>query len=127
MVFYNYAIEQPCTLTSRRTSTQTSRLLAVLSRQDWIDIRSRVVFVEFSLFNANANLFASVVLAVEFMASGSAVTWSDVKVFRLSSLVGPIAALVLLAQFIFLAFTIYFFIKFCRNFKKEKKNYFKVN
>lgn len=63
---------------------------------------------------------------MEFLASGSAITWSEVKIFRLSGLVGPMAVLVLLAQLIFFVLTLYFFVKFCRKIKKEKIKYFQV-
>ena len=71
-----------CTYTCRRTRAKTAKLLRILERQEWIDTRTRAVFVEFTLYNANVNLFASVIMGVEWMAAGSAVTKAEVKVSR---------------------------------------------
>jgi hypothetical protein len=47
-----------------------------------VDTHTRAVFTEFTLYNANVNLFASVIMLVEWMASGSAVSRAEVKVGR---------------------------------------------
>ena len=50
-----------------------------------MDVNTRAVFLEFTVYNANVNLFGSVIMLIEFMATGGAVTRSEVKV-RLRSL-----------------------------------------
>lgn len=53
-----------------------------LQQQNWIDVRTRAVFIEFSLYNANVNLFASVTLLVEYLSTGGAVPSFNIKVRR---------------------------------------------
>ena len=56
------------------------RLLHELELHEWVDVNTRALFIEFTLYNANVNLFGSVIMLVEFMATGSAITKSEVKV-----------------------------------------------
>ena len=65
---------------NRRTKAKTEKLMQILERQEWIDPRTRAVFTEFTLYNANVNLYASVIMGVEWMATGSAITRTEVKV-----------------------------------------------
>lgn len=53
----------------------------------WLDRGTRVVFLDFTVYNANINLFCQIKLTVEFPASGGAVpskTFSTVKLIRVS-------------------------------------------
>ena len=43
-------------------------------------MKTRGLFLEFTLYNANVNLFGSVIMLVEWMAAGSAITRAEVKV-----------------------------------------------
>ena len=51
-----------------------------MSTYGWIDVRTRAVFLEFTVYNANINLYGSVIMLVEWMATGSAITRAEVKV-----------------------------------------------
>ncbi len=51
-----------------------------LSTYGWIDVRTRAVFLEFTVYNANINLYGSVIMLVEWMATGGAITRAEVKV-----------------------------------------------
>jgi hypothetical protein len=51
----------------------------------WLDRGTRVVFLDFTVYNANINLFCQIKLTVEFPASGGAVpskTFQTVKLIR---------------------------------------------
>ncbi len=53
----------------------------------WLDRGTRVVFLDFTVYNANINLFCQIKLLVEFPASGGAVpssSFSTVKLIRVS-------------------------------------------
>lgn len=69
-----------------------------LAETDWLDVHTRGLFVEFTLYNGNANLFGSVIMLVEFLSTGGPVFTQEVKVFRLSSYVGPFGIIVILFQ-----------------------------
>lgn len=61
--------------------------LAELMGKLWLDRGTRVVFLDFTVYNANINLFCQIKLTVEFPASGGAVpskSFSTVKLIRVS-------------------------------------------
>jgi hypothetical protein len=47
--------------------------LKELRKDVWLDVHSRGVFLEFTVYNPNLNLFGSMIMLVEFMKSGGAV------------------------------------------------------
>ena len=73
------------TFNFRRSLKTTKQLMETLERLEWVDTRTRAVFIEFTLYNANVNLFASCIMLVEFISSGAAVTRSEVKVSVVTS------------------------------------------
>ena len=70
------------TFTFLRTAAKTEALLRELEEKRWLDPRTRAVFLEFTLYNANVNLFASVIMLLEFMDTGAAISKTEVKVCR---------------------------------------------
>lgn len=59
---------------------KTQRYLNILRSQRWLDVRTRAVVAEFTLYNANVNLFASVIMLAEWLPTGVAVTSMTTKV-----------------------------------------------
>jgi len=59
------------TFNFRRDPRVTSAKLDELATSDWLDVRTRAVFVEFTLYNANVNLYGSVIMLVEFLSTGA--------------------------------------------------------
>ncbi len=58
-----------------------------LNENLWLDRGTRVVFLDFTVYNANINLFCQIKLTVEFPASGGAIpskSFSTVKLIRVS-------------------------------------------
>ena len=47
---------------------------------DWLDLNTRAIFLEFTVYNPNVNLFASSVLLIEFLSTGGATARAEVKV-----------------------------------------------
>lgn len=54
-------------------------LNATLNNFAWVDVYTRALFIEFTLYNPPVNVFVSVTLVGEFLASGAVVPTSDVK------------------------------------------------
>ncbi|KAK3090847.1 hypothetical protein FSP39_015186 [Pinctada imbricata] len=108
-----------------RDYLRNKKMLEGLKNQIWLDEHARGVFLEFTVYNPNINLFGSVIMVTEFMSSGGAVARQEVKVFRLLSYVGGLGILVLIFEVIYALFTLYFFIRCVRKVKKEKCKYFK--
>lgn len=59
---------------------RTKEMIADLRKNIWIDIHTRGLFLEFTVYNPNVNLFGSMTMLVEFMQSGGAVTRTEFKV-----------------------------------------------
>lgn len=60
----------------------------ILKQNLWIGRGTRVVFLDFTVYNGNINLFCQIKLTVEFPASGGAVaskTFQTVKLIRVSN------------------------------------------
>lgn len=60
--------------TATKNTSQLASELVNLQQNDWIDESTRAVFVEFTLFNVNLELFAYCVILFEFMSTGNIVT-----------------------------------------------------
>lgn len=65
-----------------RSYRRTKRNLTRLREEDWLDLRTRAVFLEFTVYNPNANLFASAIMVSEFPSWGSAIHRTEFKVSR---------------------------------------------
>ena len=68
-----------------RTAAESQ--LKVLKDNLWLNRGTRAVFLDFTVYNANINLFCQIKLIVEFPASGGAVTskrFQSVKLIRVS-------------------------------------------
>ena len=67
------------------THEAASAQLVDLNTNLWLDRGTRVVFLDFTVYNANINLFCQIKLTVEFPASGGAVpskSFSTTKLIR---------------------------------------------
>lgn len=52
------------------TRHKTEMKIAELQEDHWQDLRTRVVFIEFTVYNVNQDLFSQVTLITEFLVSG---------------------------------------------------------
>ncbi|CAH1238126.1 PKD1L3 [Branchiostoma lanceolatum] len=66
-----------------KTRTAGLRLATFLKEHNWLDERTRAVFVEIILYNPHANLFSVVTLVVEFTNLGAAYRGAEVVTLRL--------------------------------------------
>ncbi len=67
--------------------TEAALQLEILKNNSWLDRGTRVVFLDFTVYNGNINLFCQIKLTVEFPASGGAVAskrFQTVKLIRVS-------------------------------------------
>ncbi|XP_063443914.1 polycystin-1-like protein 2 [Mytilus trossulus] len=107
-----------------RNVERTNELIEHLRKEVWLDVYTRGVFLEFTVYNPNLNLFGSMIMLVEFMQSGGAVTRMEFKIFRLLSYIGGMGVVVMLFEVLYACFTLYFFVHFVKKLKKERKKYF---
>jgi hypothetical protein len=82
------------------------------------------VIIDFSLYNANVNLFSAVTLSFEMTSMGSIIQDHQIKIFRLYDHIGGYGLMVYIFEFIFVVFTIYAVIHESLLLIKHKRQYF---
>lgn len=63
-----------------RNVERTKEKLNELKNQIWMDAHTRAIFLEFTVYNPNINLFGSMIMVIEFLSSGGAIPRLDCKV-----------------------------------------------
>ncbi len=96
-----------------------------LKSNDWVNLYTRAIIVEFTIYNANINLFTNVLLLFEMPPAGGAMTVFFIDTFRVYSSVGSLADAEMVCELAAIAILIYFIIKVIRRIIKEKGAFFK--
>lgn len=90
------------------TSVKANEIVSELKSKRWIDKYSRAVFIEFTVYNANHNLYCVLNLVLEFTAAGGALPFVQVLATRIDRYVGNFQMFVLACEASFVLFTILF-------------------
>ena len=91
------------------------KIFSELVRQGWIDRQTRVVILEFTLYNLNANLFAYAKFVAEFPEVGGVIPYTDIQIFRLYTNSSTILFLQFFFVLLVLAATVYMLYEICSN------------
>ncbi|XP_039339291.1 polycystic kidney disease 2-like 2 protein isoform X2 [Mauremys reevesii] len=108
-----------------KSRSESIRKLAFLRRNGWLTRGTRVVFIDFSVYNANINLFCVVRLVVEFPATGGALPSSQFYSVKLLRYVTYYDYFLASCEVIFCLFIFTFIIQEILKVKKLKTEYFK--
>ncbi|XP_063148953.1 polycystin-2-like protein 2 [Candoia aspera] len=111
--------------TLSKSMEQSLETLAFLKKHSWITRGTRVVFIDFSMYNANVNLFCIVRLVIEFPATGGVIpSWQfhSVKLLRYVTYYDYFLAS---CEVIFCLFIFTFLIQEFTKMKKMKGDYFR--
>ena len=98
--------------------------IRLLQREKWIDKRTRSAILEFSVYNAQVNIFTTVTCVAEFVGGG-VVPWYRIETFRLFSNGGLMSYLVDGASVLFVASTFYYIVNLLAVLKRDGKWLFK--
>ena len=101
------------------------KIFEELQEHNWFDRATRAVILEFTLYNANTNLFVYSKFVAEFQEIGGVITFTDIQVFRLFTDSGSSGNFIKLLQFLFLILVIVAFIKIVYDMFTEGFRYFK--
>lgn len=85
---------------------QAKRVIADLKTNKWVDDQTRAIFIEFTVYNAHANLFSVMTLLVEMQGLGGAISLLRIETFRLYPNPGPNDSVVMFCQFAVVVITI---------------------
>lgn len=96
-----------------------------LISNNWIDERTRAVVAEFSVYNAQANLFGIVSCVLEFQPGGGIIPNFRIDVIRLMRYHQGFGLFVILCEMFYLGFIIYFTIREFKFWKQQGRIYLK--
>nr|XP_009943686.1 PREDICTED: polycystic kidney disease protein 1-like 2 [Opisthocomus hoazin] len=101
-----------------------SRILQYLFNNVWLDTFTRAVFVEFTVYNANVNLFCIVSLMFETNALGAFFTSAELQSVRLYPYTNSLHIFVVAAEVIYFLFIAYYMIVQGKLMKTLRWRYF---
>ncbi|NWS51862.1 PK1L2 protein, partial [Chunga burmeisteri] len=101
-----------------------SRILQYLFNNVWLDTFTRAVFVEFTVYNANVNLFCIVSLMFETNALGAFFTSAELQSVRLYPYTNSLHIFVVAAEIIYFVFIVYYMIVQGKLMKTLRWRYF---
>ncbi|XP_067257323.1 polycystin-1-like protein 2 [Chanodichthys erythropterus] len=102
-----------------------SRLLQYLLNNTWLDVYTRAVFVEFTVYNANVNLFCIVTLIFETTGVGAFQYRSEVQTVHLYQSTGGFHVFVMASEAIYFLFILYYMFVQGKLMKQQKWAYFR--
>lgn len=100
--------------------------LTLLEQMQWIDRHTRAIIVEFNVYNPSMNIFMVATLTFEVLPSGNFISTMRLDPLNLfNGIKGGLSWSVLLCDFIYLAFIVYFMVKeILKMIKIGPKSYF---
>jgi len=96
-----------------------------LIENEWFDAQTRAVILEFTVYNANANLFAYAVFVGEFPEVGGFIPYVKMHVFRLFLHAGPDGEFILILKFSFCLMALFATLKMVYEASGDTKAFFK--
>uniref|UniRef100_A0A6Q2XY96 Polycystin-2 n=1 Tax=Esox lucius TaxID=8010 RepID=A0A6Q2XY96_ESOLU len=108
-----------------RTRDESAGLLRSLKQQLWLDRGTRAVFLDFSVYNGNINLFCIARLVVEFPATGGVVTSWQFQTVRLIRYMSSWDYFVGVCEVAFCLFILYYVVEEALEIHIHRLRYFK--
>lgn len=108
-----------------RTKEESTIQLQFLKDHLWLDRGSRAVFLDFSVYNGNINLFCITRLLVEFPATGGVVTSWQFQTVRLIRYVSSWDYFVGVCEVAFCLFILYYVVEEALEIRIHRLHYFK--
>ncbi|XP_053307032.1 polycystic kidney disease 2-like 1 protein [Spea bombifrons] len=107
-----------------RTKNDSLRELQILKSNLWLNRGTRAVFVDFSVYNANINLFCVLRLVVEFPATGGAIPSWQIRTVKLIRYVCGWDYFIIACEIIFCVFIFYYVVEEMLELRIHKFRYF---
>ncbi|NXM84406.1 PK2L1 protein, partial [Oenanthe oenanthe] len=108
----------------KMTREESAEALQVLKEKLWLDRGTRVVFIDFSVYNANINLFCVLRLVVEFPATGGAIPSWQIRTVKLIRYVSTWDFLIVACEIVFCVFIFYYVVEEALELRIHKLQYF---
>jgi len=108
-----------------KTKDSALGVIGKLKDDLWLDRGTRAVFIDFSVYNANINLFCIVTLVLEYPATGGCIPYSKFRTLKLLRYVTTMDHVVMACEGLFILFLLYYSIEEIIEIRKHKMEYFK--
>uniref|UniRef100_A0A8C4GU66 Polycystic kidney disease 2-like 1 n=1 Tax=Dicentrarchus labrax TaxID=13489 RepID=A0A8C4GU66_DICLA len=108
-----------------QTKEESAIILQQLVDNLWLDRGTRVVFIDFSTYNANINMFCVITLVVEFPATGGAIPSYQIRTVRLIRYITTWDFFILGCEVVFCLFILYYVVEEILELRIHKFAYFK--
>ncbi|NXU48707.1 PK2L1 protein, partial [Turnix velox] len=106
------------------TREESAEALQVLKENLWLDRGTRVVFIDFSVYNANINLFCVLRLVVEFPATGGAIPSWQIRTVKLIRYVSTWDFFIVACEVVFCVFIFYYVVEEILELRIHQLHYF---
>uniref|UniRef100_A0A8C0GKI8 Polycystin 2 like 1, transient receptor potential cation channel n=1 Tax=Chelonoidis abingdonii TaxID=106734 RepID=A0A8C0GKI8_CHEAB len=106
------------------TQEESAEALRVLKEKLWLDRGTRVIFIDFSVYNANINLFCVLRLVVEFPATGGAIPSWQIRTVKLIRYVSTWDFFIVACEIIFCIFIFYYVVEEILELRIHRLQYF---
>jgi len=106
-------------------SAESKDILAKLKKNLWVDRGTRAVMIDFTVYNANINLFCIVTLVLEYPATGGCIPFHMFRTLKLIRYVNTMDYFIMGCEGLFVLFLMYYTIEEMIEIKKHKSSYFK--
>eukprot|EP00064_Thunnus_orientalis_P016218 superscaffoldBa00003165_g16281 len=108
-----------------QTKEESSIKLTELVDNLWLDRGTRAVFIDFSTYNANINMFCVIRLVVEFPATGGTIPSYQIRTVRLIRYITYWDYFILGCEMVFCLFILYYVVEEILELRIHKFAYFK--
>ncbi|XP_061645923.1 polycystin-2-like protein 1 isoform X2 [Phyllopteryx taeniolatus] len=108
-----------------RTKEESAIVLRELEENLWLDRGTRAIFIDFSTYNANINMFCVIRLVVEFPATGGAIPSYQIRTVKLIRYINYWDYFILSCEMIFCLFILYYVVEEILELRIHKFSYFK--
>ncbi|XP_058044069.1 polycystin-2-like protein 1 [Ahaetulla prasina] len=93
------------------TREESAETLQILKENLWLDRGTRAIFMDFSVYNANINLFCVLRLVVEFPATGGAIPSWQIRTVKLLRYVSTWDFFIVSCEIVFCIFIFYYVVE----------------
>ncbi|KAK7148581.1 hypothetical protein R3I93_012804 [Phoxinus phoxinus] len=107
-----------------KTKEESAAILNDLKDNLWLDRGTRVLFIDFSAYNANINLFCVIRLVVEFPATGGAIPSYQIRTVKLIRYVTTWDFFIIGCEIVFCVFILYYIVEEILEFRIHKLSHF---
>ncbi|KAM7409108.1 hypothetical protein PAMA_002695 [Pampus argenteus] len=108
-----------------QTKEASSIILSELKDNLWLDRGTRVVFIDFSTYNANINMFCVIRLVIEFPATGGAISSYQIRTVKLIRYITYWDYFIFGCEIVFCLFILYYVVEEILELRIHKFSYFK--